>query len=737
MSRTNWKPLAAATTPIVVFCAVFATAPFTRVRAASEPVTFSRQIAPIFYKNCSGCHHVGGAGPFSLISYADAKRWGKLIATVTQRRYMPPWLPEPGFGDFADSRRLPDESVALIKAWVESGMPQGNAAEAPRPPVFPKEWQLGQPDLVLEVETAITVPAEGTDLFRNLILPVPIEQTKYIRAMEIRPGVAKVVHHANVLIDRTASLRRQHAADWKQGIPGMEITVDSGESFDPDSHFLFWKPDSPALVEPEGLPWRLDPGNDLILNMHLKPTGKPETVLGSIGLYFTDAPPTAHPILLQLEHDGALDIPAGDPAFVVEDQLTLPVDVDVLGVYPHAHYLGKRMEGYALLPSGEKKWLVLIADWDINRQAVYRFRQPLFLPKGSVLHMRYTFDNSEANIRNPSSPPVRVKAGNRSVDEMGHLWLQVLPHAAAGSDDDPRVAIERVWMENRLRKDPTDHTALYNLASMEMMTGRYASAAELYNRALAQVPDDSRAITALGTALDRAGEWQQAEAEFEKALAIDPDSRDARYDLAQLAVQHGDYSKAELEFRRLLQDNPRDAAAHAELGAILSATGRMDEAQAELKAAIDLDPSNFDALFNLASLEGGQGNLAASASLLERALKQKNDADAHELLGSIYAQLSRNEEALAQFHALQLLRPGDAAPHLKLAQVYAVMSQTNAAINEQTAALTVDPQNADGWNFLGELHLRLKDTAAARKDFERALAVNPNHQEARANLARL
>ena len=107
----------------------------------------------------------------------------------------------------------------------------------------------------------------------------------------------------------------------------MEITVPSGDSFDPDSHFLFWKPDSLALVEPKGMPWRLDPGNDLILNMHLKPTGKPETVDATIGLYFADEPATEHPMLLQLEHDAALDIPANDANFVVEDQLKLPVDV--------------------------------------------------------------------------------------------------------------------------------------------------------------------------------------------------------------------------------------------------------------------------------------------------------------------------------------------------------------------------------------------------------------------------
>ena len=233
------------------------------------------------------------------------------------------------------------------------------------------------------------VPASGPDLFRNFILRVPITQTKYIRAMEIKPGAPQVVHHANILIDRTASLRRQHRDDWQQGIPGMELTVDSGESFDPDSHFLFWKPDSPTLIEPDGMPWRLDPGNDLILNMHLKPTGKPETVQATVGLYFADKAATAaHPMLLQLEHDAALDIPAGAAAFVIEDHLKLPIDVDVLGVYPHAHYLGKKLEGYAILPNGEKKWLILIRDWDIDRQSVYRFQSPVFLPKNSVLYMR-------------------------------------------------------------------------------------------------------------------------------------------------------------------------------------------------------------------------------------------------------------------------------------------------------------------------------------------------------------
>jgi Flp pilus assembly protein TadD/mono/diheme cytochrome c family protein len=709
----------------------------TSVHAAEAPVTFSRQIAPILYKNCATCHHPGGSGPFSLLSYQDASRWGKLIETVTQSRYMPPWLPEPGYGDFAESRRLPDADVALIRNWVESGMPQGDLAEAPRPPVFSSEWQLGPPDLILHSDSSMQVPPSGTDMFRNFILPVPITGTKYIRAMEIKPGSPQVVHHANVLIDRTAALRRAHPNDWRQGIAGMEITVPSGDSFDPDSHFLFWKPDSAALVEPEGMPWRIDPGNDLVLNMHLKPTGKTETVSATIGLYFAGQPATEHPMLLQLEHDDALDIPANDPDFVIEDQLQLPVDVDVLGVYPHAHYLGRRMEGYAILPDGSKKWIILIKDWDIDRQSVYRLAAPLFLPRGSVVHMRYTYDNSSANIRNPNSPPIRVKAGNRSVDEMGHLWLQVLPRPLKDPARDPRALLEKAWMEQRLRKAPDDHTALYNLASVEMNDGEYKSAAVLYRRALQSDPGDALTHTALAAALDGGGDWQQARAEYEKAIAADAANANARFDLGELETRHGDYAAAEAQFRGLLAANPNDAGAHSGLGEVLAETQRETEAKREFEAALALDPRNFEALYNLASLEAGAGNSERAIDLARRALQQKDDADAHQLLAAIYASTGRIADALGEFLAFQRLRPNDAAPHLALAKVYEAMGEMPRAIREQQAALAIDPANPGDWNDLGVLHVHAGDRSAARKDFEQALKLDPQNEAAKANLGRL
>lgn len=618
------------------------------VRAAEAPVTYNRQVAPILYEHCTSCHHTGGSGPFALMSYADAKRWGATVERVTQDRYMPPWLPSGPHDEFADDRRLSSEQIDLIKRWVDGGMPEGDAAEAPQPPVYSSDWQLGPPDLIVEMDSSMSVPASGTDLYRNFILPVPLTQSRWVRAMEIKPGTPQVVHHANLAIDRSASLRRMHPTDWKDGIPGMDVLVDAGETFDPDNHFLYWKPDSSALVEPPSLPWRLDPGNDLVLNMHLKPTGKPETVRARIGLYFTPVAATQTPILVQLENDGALDIPAGDANFTVEDHLQLPVDVDLLAIYPHAHYLGKRMEGWAELPGGERRELILIESWDIDRQAIYRYAKPVYLPAKSVVHMRYSYDNSAANPYNPNSPPIRVKAGNRSVDEMGHLWLQLLPRPATGTQD-LRAPILRAWMENRLHKDPRDPIALFNVASLDMSDSEFQQAAVLYRKTLEARPGDVRTLTALASAVNKAGDWKQAREQLQQAIALDGTYADAHFDLAVIDLQQEEYAGAEKELRAVLKLQPGDAAAASTLGGVLLATGRDAEARAEFEAALTSDGRNFEALFNLAMIELDGGHLAEALDHLRTAeAVNPEDVDVHRALADIYSKRGQTSDALRE-----------------------------------------------------------------------------------------
>lgn len=716
----------------------------TATAPATTPTpTWSRQIAPILYKNCTTCHHPGGAGPFSLLGYSDARRWSAQILSVTESRYMPPWLPEPGYGDFAASRRLSDRDLAEIKRWIHAGMPEGVSTEAPPQPHYTSEWQLGQPDLILTAPQSFTVPADGQDLFRNFIYPVQLSHTRYVRAVEILPGNARVVHHANILIDRTAELRRQHPDDWRAGIPGMELEISGGDRFDPDGHFLFWKPDTPAIIEPPGMPWRLDPGNDLVLNTHLKPTGRIETVQPRIGLYFTDTPPSRAPILLQLEDDAALNIPPGDNHFVVEDQLRLPVTVYALGVYPHAHYLGKRLEAWSTAPDGKRTPLILINDWDIDRQSVYTYRRPVLLPAGSVIHMRYVYDNSTANPRNPSNPPVRVHNGNQSTDEMGHLWIQVLPAHSTERDSrgrtiDSRMLLERAWMEHRLTRNPGDRLAAYNLASLDSMSGDPRAAITIYRKLAAAEPNDPRTATSLGAAQQQSGESQSALEAYRHALTLDPDYADARYDLATLELHQDQYEAAAADFRALVQHHPTDAAAHAGLATALAQLRQSDAARAEFERALALDPMQPDALINYGLLELAANNPQHAQDLFTKAIAAgAHDPATYQQLAFADQQTGRSADAEAALRSAIAADPADPTSHALLGQMLATRGDLRGAISEQQAALRINEKDADGWSNLGVLHARSGQTAAARSDFERALAIDPQHAQAQANLDRL
>ncbi|HTU44324.1 MAG TPA: tetratricopeptide repeat protein [Bryobacteraceae bacterium] len=563
--------------------------------AASETPklpTFGHDIAPIIYQNCAPCHRRGQAAPFSLLTYQDVKKHARQIANVTKRRYMPPWPPEPGYGDFQDERRLTDEQIRMIGDWVRAGAPEGPANDAPPPPQFASDWQLGEPDLVLQAARPFLLPASGPDVFWNFIFHPDLKTTHYVRAIEIRPGADRLVHHANLLIDRTGSTRRLEATPGA-GFPGMELTIDRNP-LDPDSHFLFWKPGTVPYSEPDGFSWRLDPGNFLVLNAHLQPSGKVEQVRPTIGLYFTDKPPTRFPLLIQLEHDGALDIPAGVRDFMVSDDFRIPIDADVLAVYPHAHYLGKLLEAYATLPDGTRKWLIRIPDWDLNWQAVYRYREPVFLPKGSVISMRYHYDNSASNVRNPNNPPKRVHAGNRATDEMGHLWLQVLPRGRG----DHRRPLQEAIMRHRLEKYPNDFSAHLNLGALLLSRLDAQGAVSMLEAAVRINPARPEGHDMLGSALEALGRSSDALEQFRLALRAQPDYVDARYNLALALAKFGKFGEAIENFRPVAAAYPGSARLQDEFGELLARDGKFVEAVAQFDKALALDPSDETAKKN-------------------------------------------------------------------------------------------------------------------------------------------
>jgi Tetratricopeptide repeat len=519
-------------------------------------------IAPIVYEKCAPCHHPGEAAPFSLLTYQDVKKRASQIAAATGSGYMPPWLPEKGYGDFADERRLTAAEIATIAAWVRAGAPEGS--EIPPAPDFKAEWQLGKPDLVLEAGGSFELPASGPDVYWNFIFTPGLTTRRWVRAIEIRPGQPRVVHHANLLVDRTGSAHLQESAPGK-GFPGMDLVI-TRSPFDPDGNFLFWKPGNTPHVEPDGFAWRIDPGNQLVLNMHLQPSGKPEQVRPSIGLYFTDKPQTKFPLLVQLEDDEALNIPAGVRDFPIEDDFKLPLDADILAVYPHAHYLGKLLEAWAILPDGSKKWLVRIPNWDQNWQAVYYYREPVFLPKDSAIHMRYRYDNSAANVRNPSHPPRRVRAGNQATDEMGHLWLQILPHAPG----DRRRELQEAVIQHRLEKNPNDPVAHMNLGAILLSRLDPQAAVTQLRTAARLEPNRPEVHNMLGLGLAQLNRNADAIAQFELALKAQPDYASARFNLATAQAKLGRIDEAVENLRRVLAANPDDPYAKQRLSELIS-----------------------------------------------------------------------------------------------------------------------------------------------------------------------
>ncbi|HEY7189772.1 MAG TPA: tetratricopeptide repeat protein [Vicinamibacterales bacterium] len=636
---------AIATLLTLAACSRNASSPPAESRSTAV-VTFNHDIAPILYEHCVTCHRpireangpnpqnpvnrpndpkdplcVAGA-PFSLLDYATARAHASEIVQATTTRAMPPWLPEPDV-HFAHERRLASDQIALIQRWAESGALEGDASHKPKPPVFTDGWQLGTPDLVVTMPEAYALPAKGGDVFRNFVFAVPAAPTRYVRAIEFRADNPKVIHHANVAVDPGRVARRLDRADPGPGFAAMPD--------DQVQNVYGWSPGRVPMFEPADTAWTLDEGSDLAVQLHLVPSGSPEVVRPAIGLYFSPTPPNRTPVVIRLESK-SIDIPAGAQAYVVEDRYVLPVDVDAIGVYPHAHYLATEMTGVATLPNGTRVPLVTIKQWDIKWQDQYRYASPIPLPRGTTLSMRFVYDNSDRNTNNPARPARRVRWGANSTDEMGALWIDVVPRrsedaAQLEADQDARgLRADIAGAETQARANPNDAAAHNYLATKYLQGGRTADAVAELEQALRINSGDAEAHSNLGSILQAQGRLDDASRHIREAVRLKPNDDRVRFNLGNLLLASGRADEAIGEFRRAVSINPDNADAHFNLAMLVGPRNQLDEAIRHLTRVIDINPRNADAHRNLAVALSLQGKLDEAIAHDRAALRLQPDS---------------------------------------------------------------------------------------------------------------
>jgi tetratricopeptide (TPR) repeat protein len=626
----------------------------------STPVTFSREIAPIVFEHCVVCHRPGGIGPMSFTSYQEVRPWTRRINEEVNARRMPPWKPEPGYGaPFVGDRRLSDREVALIKQWVAEGAVEGNRADAPPLPERPAGgWRLGTPDLVIEMP-AYTVPAGGRDLLRKFVLPIPIRSTKYVTGVEFQPGNARVVHHANMRLDYTKASRTLDRADPEAGYEGL---TPFAARF-PPGYFLGWTPGQLRPLASPDMAWRLEPDADMLLELHLMPGARPERVQSRIGFYFTDTAPTRQAATIRLGRQN-LDIAAGVKNYVSRDSYVLPVDVEVYGVQPHAHYLAREIKGLATLPDGTRQWLIYIRNWDFDWQDFYEYERPLVLPRGTELTMEITYDNSAGNRRNPSSPPTRVTWGQKSSNEMGDLWIQVAPRRAGdldilNNDRAPReLAEDIVGSEMMLAEDPDQVMEHDAVALLYLQFGKIADAVAHFRESARLQPESAAAQYNLGTALMRQGDLAEAIRHLRSAVALDLNHVQAHTSLGAALRLQGQTAEAVHQFRQALVIRPDDADALYNLAGALAAQGELEEAISAYRRVLQVQPDARDALLDLSWLLAAHPGPAfhdpdEAVRLAERASRLTGSPDAAVLdtLATAYAAAGRFDVAAATARA--------------------------------------------------------------------------------------
>ncbi len=383
----------------ILILAMFAVSASIANSNNKKEVTFTKDVAPLFYKNCNECHRPGEIAPMSLMTYKEARPWGKSIREKVAEGVMPPWHADPAHGKFKNDRTLSQQEKETIINWVDGGMKEGNAKDLPPAPKFVEGWNIGKPDVVLTARE-YDVPADGTINYQYLMVPTNFTEDKWIQAVEVRPGNRAVVHHVIVFVAETGQLTKGRGGLSRDGLQGL----------------VGFAPGEDAISLPDGQGKLVKAGSILVFQMHYTPTGTAQKDKTSIGMIFSKKP--VQKIMMGgAAMNRSFAIPAGDGNYQVVSRYSFKQDSHITDLMPHMHLRGKNFQYKLIYPDGTSKIILSVPKWDFNWQTRYELAEPIAAPKGSRIECVAHFDNSAKNKWNPDATK-NVRWGQQTWEEM-------------------------------------------------------------------------------------------------------------------------------------------------------------------------------------------------------------------------------------------------------------------------------------------------------------------------------
>lgn len=381
---------------------------------ATGSVTFSKDVAPILQKNCQGCHRPGEAAPMSLRTYQEARPWARAMKQAVLAKKMPPWFADAQYGHFRNDRSLPQKDIDTLVSWVDAGAPEGDPKDLPQPLAFVDGWNIGQPDMVLEMPEPFQVPASGTIEYQYVVLPYKFTEDRWVQMAEVRPGNRAMVHHVIAYI-------RDGSSKWMRDKKPGELFVPEADangnrpSLNGDLLSGFAPGLPPSILEP-GQGRLIKAGSDIVLQLHYTANGHAGEDRTKVGVIFCKQAPHERVMTLAASNS-KFTIPPGDPNYQVDASFELGHDAKLSALLPHMHLRGKDFQYRLVYPSGETETILRVPHYDFGWQLWYQPVSDIVLPKGTQIAATAHFDNSVNNPHNPDSTKA-VTWGDQSWEEM-------------------------------------------------------------------------------------------------------------------------------------------------------------------------------------------------------------------------------------------------------------------------------------------------------------------------------